>query len=149
MPRSYVRVRKHERVLEHAPHGHWNATTLIVGISSRGAITPMMLDGPMDTLAFEANLEQVLIPALPEKAIVIIDNLSAHKSQGVEVRLKKAGTPLRYLPPYSQDFNPIELMWSKLKTFKCAAKVQTQDELKSTITDAFRKITSDDAQSFF
>jgi len=149
MTRAYARARKHERVLEHAPHGHWNTTTLIAGITSRGAIAPMMLDGPMDTLAFEAYLEQVLIPALPKKTIVIMDNLSAHKSQGVEVRLKKAGAQLRYLPPYSPDFNPIELMWSKVKTFLRAVKARTQDELQSAIADALSKITSDDTQGFF
>ena len=91
MPRAYARARKHERVFEHAPHGHWNTTTLVAGITSQGTIAPMILDGPMDTLAFEAYLEQVLIPVLPEKAIVIMDNLSAHKSHGVSERLKKAG----------------------------------------------------------
>ena len=149
MTRLYARARKHERAIDHAPHGHWNTTTLVAGITIEGAIAPMMLDGPMDTIAFEAYLDQVLIPALPPNAIVVMDNLSAHKSPAIQVRLEKAGAELRYLPPYSPDFNPIEAMWSKVKTSLRAAKARSYDELQEAIAKALSTITREDTVGFF
>lgn len=149
MTRTYARARKHERATDHAPHGHWNTTTLIAGITSKCAIAPMMLDGPMDTVAFEAYVEHFLIPALPANAIVIMDNLGAHKGARIEVLLKAVGAQLLFLPPYSPDLNPIELLWSKVKTLLRTAKARTQEELQSAIANALSKITSKDTQGFF
>lgn len=149
MTRAYARAIKHSRALDHAPYGHWNTTTLVAGITSQGPIAPMLLDGPMDALAFDAYLEHMLIPALPENAIVVMDNLPAHKVQGVKEKLEKAGVQLLYLPPYSPDFNPIELMWSKVKTFLRAAKARTVDELQLAVREALSRVTSSDAQGYF
>ena len=76
----------------------------------------MVLDGPMDTVAFANYVRAFLIPSLPPNAIVVMDNLSAHKSPGIERLLTQAGAELRYLPPYSPDFNPAEPMYAKVKT---------------------------------
>ena len=137
------------RALDYAPHGHWNTTTLVAGISQGGAIAPMMLDGPMDTAAFIAYVQHCLIPALPKNAIVVMDNLSAHKSPDIQALLEKAGATLRYLPPYSPDFNPIELMWSKVKTYLRATKARTYDELQTAVAQALAKITPVDTEGFF
>jgi len=115
MIRLYGRARKGERVVDYAPHGHWNTTTLVAAITWESTIAPMVLDGPMDTLSFEAYVAQVLLPVLPTSAIVVMDNLSAHKSQTTQKLFREAGIQLRYQPPYSPDFNPIELMWAKVK----------------------------------
>ena len=80
MTRAFGRAKKGERVVDFTPHGHWNTTTLVGAMTWKSAIAPMVLDGPMDTEAFEAYLEHVLIPELPADAIVVMDNLSAHKS---------------------------------------------------------------------
>lgn len=149
MTRAYARSRKGERALDYAPHGHWNTTTLVAGITVECAIAPMVLDGPMDSLAFEAYVEHMLIPALPSNAIVIMDNLSAHKAPRVERLLRDAGAELRYLPPYSPDFNPIELMWSKVKSHLRRAKARNQDDLYQAIAVALSLITSNDTQGFF
>lgn len=149
MTRLYARARTNMRATDHAPHGHWNTTTLVAGICQSGAIAPMTLDGPMDTEAFVAYVQHCLIPALPNNAIVIMDNLSAHKSPVIQKLLEEAGATLRYLPPYSPDFNPIELMWSKVKTYLRATKARTCDELQTTIAQALAIITPQDTQGFF
>ena len=149
MTRMYARAKKGLRAVDHAPHGHWNTTTLIAGITHASAIAPMLLDGPMDTDAFEAYLAQVLIPALPQKAIVIMDNLPSHKSPGVTRLLHGAGAELWYLPPYSPDYNPIEPMWSKVKSYLRSAKARSQDELYKAIAVALTRISPADSEGFF
>ena len=109
----------------------------------------MVLDGPMDAAAFEAYVAHVLVPSLPPGAIVVMDNLSAHKSPAIAQLLHNAGAELRYLPPYSPDFNPIEMMWSKVKTFLRSAKARTQQELWSAIAAALSEITPDDTRGYF
>lgn len=149
MTRHYARSKKGVRAVDYAPHGHWGTTTLIAGITTQGAIAPMLLDGPMDALAFVAYLEQALIPVLPPKAIVVMDNLSAHKSSQVAALLKKAGAKLEYLPPYSPDFNPIETMWSKVKNYLRGLKARTEETLSDGIAVALSNITPEDATGFF
>jgi transposase len=103
----------------------------------------------MDAAAFKAYVEQMLIPALPADAIVVMDNLSAHKAPAIPKLLHDAGAMLRYLPPYSPDFNPIEPMWSKVKGIVRSAKPRTQEELHDTIAAALEKITPSDIHGFF
>lgn len=149
MTRGYARARKGDRALDYAPHGHWNTTTLVAGITCQSAVAPMVLDGPMDASAFDAYLGQVLIPALPLGSVVVMDNLPAHRTASVAALMQDAGLELRYLPPYSPDFNPIELMWSKVKSHLRSAKARTRDELHDAIADAFGKISPGDAKGFF
>ena len=149
MTRTFARARKGERAVDYAPHGHWNTTTLIAGITWESAIAPMVLDGPMDAPSFEAYVEQVLIPSLSPGAIVVMDNLSAHKPAAIARLLRNAGMDLWYLPPYSPDFNPIELMWAKVKSLLRSAKARTRDELQDAIAYALSKITSSDTRGFF
>jgi transposase len=149
MTRRFARSRRGQRSLDHAPLGHWNTTTLVAAITCQTPIAPLVLDGPMNREAFEAYVEQALAPALPPGAIVVMDNLSAHQSPTVERLLRRCGATLRYLPPYSPDFNPIELVWSKVKTALRAAKARTQEELWSAIAQALTQITPDDIRAFF
>ncbi len=149
MTRAFGRAMKGKRVVDYAPHGHWHTTTLVAAITWESAIAPMVLDGPMDRIAFEAYVEHVLIPELPPDAIVVMDNLSAHKSPKIDHLLQAAGAQLRYLPPYSPDFNPIELMWSKVKNALRSAKARTQEELWNATATALTQITSTDTQGFF
>lgn len=109
----------------------------------------MVLDGPMDTAAFEAYVEHILIPALPPGAIVVMDNLSAHKAPRIGQLLRAAGAELRYLPPYSPDFNPIEQMWSKVKQHLKSKKARSQDELHHAIAEALSNVSSEDTRGFF
>lgn len=149
MTRAFARARKGERAVDYAPQGHWNTTTLVAGITFESAIAPMVLDGPMDAAAFEVYIAHVLIPALPPGAIVVMDNLSAHKSPAIALLLDGAGAQLQYLPPYSPDFNPIELMWSKVKSSLRSTKARTQEQLWDAIATALSEITSNDTLGFF
>ena len=97
------------------PHGHRKTTTLVAGLRMTGMVAPMVLDGPINGDWFEAYVTQVLIPELRPGDVVIMDNLSSHKRTSVRDRIEQAGASLRFLPPYSPDFNPIEKAFSKLK----------------------------------
>lgn len=149
MTRLYARAKKGERAVDHAPHGHWSTTTLVAALSAQGPIAPMVLDGPMDRDSFEAYVEQVLIPALAPGSIVIADNLSAHKSPAIAQMLREANAEIWYLPPYSPDLNPIELMWSKVKSALRSAKARTQQALFDAIAQALAQVTPEQSRNFF
>ena len=121
MARLYGRAPRGERCRAPVPHGHWKTTTFTAGLRHDGIAAPMVLDGPMNGEAFLAYVEQALVPALRPRDIVIMDNLPAHKVHGVRQAIEAAGASLRYLPPYSPDFNPIEMAFAKLKALLRAA----------------------------
>ena len=145
MARTFARAKKGRRAIDYATHGHWNTTTLVAGICRDAALAPMVLDGPMDATSFEAYIAQVRIPSLPRRAIVVMDNLSAHKSADVARLLDDAGAELWYLPAYSPDLNPIEPMWSKVKNHLRRVKARTQEDLYRAIAAALTTITAKDA----
>ncbi len=149
MTRLYARSKKGERSVDYTPHGHWSTTTLVAALTVHGAIAPMVLDGPMDRICFEAYVERFLIPELSPDSIVVMDNLSAHKSSAVAEMLHAAGATLWYLPPYSPDFNPIEQMWSKVKAALRSAKARTQESLYNAIAQALEDVTPEQSQNFF
>jgi len=103
----------------------------------------------MDRLAFETYVEQVLAPVLPRGSVLVMDNLSAHKSETVRRLIEARGARVQFLPPYSPDFNPIELCWSKVKTAMRAAKARTLDALLEALTDALRSVSRRDIQAWF
>lgn len=149
MTRTHGRALKGARVADLVPNGHWHTTTLVAAITHEGAIAPMVLDGPMDTPSFLAYVEQVLIPELPPGAIVVMDNLSAHKAPAIQEKLEQSGAQCRYLPAYSPDLNPIEMIWSKVKTSLRKAKARTEQQLYDAIAQALLKISSSDTKGCF
>ena len=108
MTRSHGRCAKGERLRMGFPHGHRKTTTLVAGLRMTGMVAPMVLDGPINGDWFEAYVTQVLVPDLKPGDVVIMDNLSSHKRASVRELIEAAGATLRFLPPYSPDFNPIE-----------------------------------------
>ncbi|WP_156454585.1 IS630 family transposase, partial [Erythrobacter sp. CCH5-A1] len=115
MTRSHGRCLKGERLRMGFPHGHRKTTTLVAGLRMTGMAAPMVLDGPINGDWFEAYVSKVLVPELRPGDVVIMDNLSRHKRASVRDRIEAAGARLRFLPPYSPDFNPIEKAFSRLK----------------------------------
>jgi transposase len=115
MARTHGRAPRGQRLRVGVPHGHWKTTTFVAGLTLRGMIAPFVLGGPINREAFEAYVEQVLVPELRPGDIVIMDNLSSHKGADVRSRIERAGARLLFLPPYSPDFNPIENAFAKLK----------------------------------
>ena len=110
---------------------------------------PMVLDGAMHGAAFLAYVEQVLVPTLSPGDIVIMDNLSAHKSPAVRHAIEAAGAELRFLPPYSPDFNPIEMAFSKLKAFLKKTAARTVDDLWAAIAEAIQLFPPAQCANFF
>jgi transposase len=115
MARSHGRCRRGERLRMGFPHGHRKTTTLVAGLRMSGMVAPMVLDGPINGEWFEAYVAQVLVPELRPGDVVVMDNLSSHKRAAVRELIEAAGASLRFLPPYSPDFNPIEKAFAKLK----------------------------------
>lgn len=109
----------------------------------------MILDGPMDGLAFLAYVERVLAPELRPGDIVIMDNLSAHKVSGVRQEIEAVGAQLLYLPPYSPDFNPIEMAFSKLKAFMRKRAARTLEQLWTAIANALDIFKPDQCANYF
>tara|TARA_R100000935_G_C2794852_1_gene147700 strand:- start:64 stop:537 length:474 start_codon:yes stop_codon:yes gene_type:complete len=124
MARLRGRSKRGERCRAAVPHGHWKSTTFTAGLRIDGIVAPWLLDGAMDGEAFLVYVQKVLAPTLVPGDIVVMDNLPAHKVTGVREAIEAAGAELRYLPPYSPDFNPIEMAFAKIKAFlrKLAAR---------------------------
>jgi transposase len=129
MARTHGRAPRGERLRMGVPFGHWKTTTFVAGLRLAGIVAPMVLDGPINRRAFEAYVDQILVPELKPGDIVIMDNLSSHKSPTVRTAIEAVGAELRFLPPYSPDFNPIEKAFAKLKALLRKAAERTIDGL--------------------
>jgi transposase len=140
LARTRGRARRGTRLLAKVPYGHWKTTTFIAALRSAGLTAPMVVDGAMNGATFLAYVRQQLVPTLTTGDLVIIDNLAAHKVAGVREAIEAAGAKVVYLPPYSPDLNPIELVFSKLKWLLRSAQARTVDALHSllgTLLDHF------------
>jgi hypothetical protein len=107
MARRRGRAKRGQRCRSPIPHGHWKTTTFTGALRLEGMTAPMVLDGPMTSVAFLAYVEQVLVPSLHRGDVVIMDNLPAHRRPAVRAAIEAAGARLLYRPPYSPDFNPV------------------------------------------
>lgn len=149
MARLRGRAPRGQRCRAGIPHGHWKTTTFTAGLRLNGLTAPWLLDGPMDGEAFLVYVRRVLVPDLAPGDIVIMDNLPAHKVSGVRQAIEAAGAKLLYLPPYSPDFNPIEMAFAKLKALLRKAAKRTIDDLWSAIASAIGTFTSHECANFF
>jgi transposase len=149
MARRYGRAPCGERCRAPVPHGHWRTTTFVGALRLEGMTAPMVLDGAMHGAAFLAYVEQVLVPSLSSGDIVVMDNLPAHKPIAVRKAIEAAGAELRFLPPYSPDFNPIEMAFSKLKAFLKKTAARTVDDLCDTIAKGIETFTPTECQNYF
>lgn len=136
---------KGRRLVDKTPHGHWKTSTLVAGLRSDGVVAPVVFDGPINGISFRAYLEQALVPVLRAGDIVVMDNLSSHKVAGVREAIEAAGATVRYLPPYSPDLNPIEMIFAKLKALLRKIAARTKDALNDAVGKVVDMISSDDA----
>ena len=148
MVRLYGRNAIGTRLVSHTPWGHWKTTTFTAGLRCDGLVAPFVLDGPMNGEAFLIYVEKVLVPTLTVGDIVIMDNLGAHKVEGVRELIESARARLVYLPPYSPDLNPIELAFSKLKSALKKAAERTIPALWDTIKIALDEFTPDECAAY-
>jgi transposase len=149
MARLYGRAKRGKRCRAAIPHGHWKTTTFTGALRRSGMTAPMMLDGPMNAAAFLAYVEQVLAPTLEPGDTVVLDNLPAHKSAAIRAAVEAAGAKLRFLPPYSPDFNPIENAFAKLKALLRKAQARTPDKLWDAISDALTRFSAEECANYF
>ena len=136
-------------MVDATPHGHWETTTMIGALRAEGSTALMVIEGATDAAIFRAYVKHVLAPTLRPGEIVVMDNLSSHKSSEVRAMIEAAGAELWYLPPYSPDLNPIEKMWSKVKAFLRGCKARGTEELHDAVRRALEKITPQDAHGWF
>lgn len=149
MARLYGRAPRGQRCRAPIPHGHWKTTTFTAALRLEGLTAPMVLDGPMNAAAFQAYVEQVLVPTLRSGDIVVMDNLPAHKPGGVRRAIEAAGVMLLYLPPYSPDFNPIEMAFAKLKALLKRAAARTVAELWQAVAASLAAFTPTECRNYF
>jgi len=149
MTRLYARSTGGGRIHETTPDGRWKILTILGAISTRGMIATMTIEAATDREIFLAYLDEVLCPKLRSGDVVVMDNLSSHKVNGVRERIEAVGARLLYLPPYSPDLNPIEKAWAKLKQLLRAAKARTKEALDQAIAQLLPLLTAEDAKAWF
>lgn len=149
MTRLRGRDLKGRRLKAKAPFGHWKTQTFIAGLRQRGLTAPFVVDQPMNRRIFETWVTTQLAPTLNRGDVVILDNLSAHKSPAAEQAIRAKGAWLLFLPPYSPDLNPIEMAFSKLKAHLRARAVRTIDGLWRAIGDICEIFEPQECANFF
>jgi transposase len=149
MTRRYGWGLRAARVREAVPAGHWRTLTVLAALTKDGILASMSVPAPTDGDVFLAFIEQALAPRLEPGHIVVMDNLSAHKVEGIRELIENRGAAVLYLPPYSPDFNPIEMAWSKMKQLMRGVKARAIDQLETALTQAIAAITPKDAIAFF
>ena len=149
MHRRYGRSPKGTRCSGVVPRNWKHSTTILGALSLQGVQAVMSLEGATDRLAFEAFIEQVLLPTLVPGQIVILDNLSAHKSHKAQKMVEEAGCVWLFLPPYSPDFNPIEMLWSKFKSDLRREAAREQDQLDALLWPLLSTATAQHARNWF
>jgi len=149
MTRLRGRSLKGTRLVEHVPHGHWKTTTFLAGIRASGWVAPLVIDGAINGKLFLGWVEQHLIKCLRPGDVVIMDNLSSHKVKGVVETIESVNAEVRFLPPYSPDFNPIELAFSKLKRLIRSAKQRAIEGLWNTCGDVLDYFSETEIRNYF
>jgi transposase len=152
LTRSHGWSRRGTRAVGVVPCGHWERVTILGALGLTGILAAMSIAAATDGAVFHAYLKQVLLPALRRvkpDAVIVMDNLSAHKTKAVRALLDSSGFTYFYLPPYSPDFSPIEPAWAKVKGFLRHAGARTVNALHAALAPALDAITAQDAQGFF
>ena len=141
MSRPRGRATKGERLIAKVPHGHWKTTTFLAALRTSGLTAPLVVDGAINGELFLDYVQQHLVPTLHRGDIIIMDNLSAHKVEGVRESIASVGARVLYLPPYSPDLNPIENAFSKFKWGLKSAEERTVDGLWNRFGELLKEFT--------
>ncbi len=145
MTRLRGRAPRGQRLIDRTPHGHWKTTTLIAALGIEGMRCSTVVDGAVNGDVFEAFVEQVLVPELRQGDVVIMDNLSSHKRHRVRQVIDSAGARLVFLPPYSPDLNPIEMIFAKIKQSLRSLACRTRNTLWQAMQYVLDQVTPSDA----
>ena len=148
MTRLHGRIMRGQRLRALVPYGHWKTMTFVGALRCEGITAPLVLDGPMNAASFLAYVEQVLVPTLRPGDIVVMDNLSSHKGRAIRRAIRAAGAKLFFLPPYSPDLNPIEQMFSKLKTLLRRAAERTVEATWKRIGTLLKEFSATECANY-
>lgn len=149
MTRLRGRAPRGQRLIDKTPHGHWKTTTLIAALGIEGVRCSTVVDGAIDGDVFEAFVQQVLTPTLKAGDLVVLDNLSSHKRQRTRQHIEAAGASVLFLPPYSPDFNPIEMIFAKIKHLLRSLACRSREELWRAMQEVLDQVTATDAINCF
>lgn len=149
MVRRYGRGRRGQRVIGKVPHGHWKTTTFVAALRHDGLTAPLVVDGAINGDIFLAYVEQQLVRTLQPGDVVVMDNLASHKKAGVREAIEAAGARVVYLPPYSPDFNPIELVFAKLKWLLRSAGERTISALWRRLGELIDEFPPQECLNYF
>jgi len=149
MTRRYGRAPSSERLQGFAPGGHWKTTIFIAALRHDRLTAPWVLDGPINGESFVAYVQQALVPTLSKGDIVVLDNLGSHKVEGVREAIEAVGATLLYLPPYSPDLDPIEQVFSKLKSWLRRVAKRIIATLWDAIGDALSLFSPQECSNYF
>jgi transposase len=137
------------RLVEAVPGGHWHIHTLVHAVALDGTRAAMVLDGPIDSICFAGFCEHFLAPALHPGDLVVLDNLSSHKSSAAIAAVEAAGAKMIYLPPYSPDLNPIENVFSKIKQLVRGFRPRGWSQIIQFAKQALLQVTFNDIENAF
>jgi transposase len=149
MTRSHGRCARGERLLAKAPFGKWRTLTFLAALRCDRLTAPCVIDGPINGASFRAYVEQVLLPALAQGDIVVMDNLGSHKGRAVRAAIRAAKAKLFFLPAYSPDLNPIEQAFAKMKTLLRKADARTTEATWRTIGAPLDGFTPKECANYF
>lgn len=148
MTRRRGRSRRGERVYGSVPHRRGANLTVVGAISADGVVCHRAMDGGLSGASFLAFVVEALLPALTPGQVVVMDNLSAHKTRAVRAAFAAAGVGVVYLPRYSPEWNAIELCWAKVKAWLRAAGARTREALRTAVAEALSRVTAADARAW-
>jgi transposase len=140
---------KGERLIADAPFGKWQTQTFIAGLRCDELVAPWIIEGAMDGRTFDSYIRTQLAPSLRPGDVVILDNLSVHKSPRAAQALAERGAWFLFLPKYSPDLNPIEMAFAKLKTLLRKAKARTYDALWRAVGDICNLFEPQECWNYF
>jgi len=149
MTRLHGRCAVGQRLIAKVPHGHWKTLTFVAGLRSDGIVAPCMFNRPINAKSFLAWVIKFLVPTLRPGDIVVMDNLSSHKSSAVRRAIRDAGAKLIFLPPYSPDLNPIEQAFAKLKTLLRKENACTVEQTTACVGRLIDQITPTECVNYF
>ena len=149
MTRLYGRATKNQRVMDDIPDVRFVRTTILSSVRMDGTIVPIIFEDALNGELFKEYIRMFLVPTLKPGDIVVMDNLSSHKVCGIAEMIEAVGAQIRFLPPYSPDLNPIELMWSKMKAILRMLKVRTGNLLGDAIVTALDSVSVSDITNWF
>lgn len=148
MARRFGRARRGRRAVGRIPKNYGAGVSIIGAMDESGLVASLSFLGAMDTSAMLKFLTIVLLPVLQAGDVVVWDNLSVHKTRAVRAEFERAGVELVFLPPYSPDFNPIEMCWSKIKNYLRQVAARNYQLLDEAISAAIKQITASDARNW-